>query len=273
LFHIPQLKQMQINWNASAKHLFLILFGSVFFQSTCFGWGQIGHRSIGKIAESHLSPIAKANLEKLMGFESLAQASTWMDEVRSDSTYDYMKDWHWVSIPDSSNYESSVKNPNGDVISTIERILSELENGKEMTLQQEHNYIRILCHLIGDIHQPLHVGNGNDRGGNAVKVTWFWDEETNLHHVWDSDIISQKKLSYTELAEFSDHSTYRERQEWQSQGVRVWARESMALRAQVYDLPEDKMLSYKYVYKNWSTVMLRINQAGVRLRDLCAHEK
>jgi len=229
LFHIPQLKQMQINWNASAKHLFLILFGSVFFQSTCFGWGQIGHRSIGKIAESHLSPIAKANLEKLMGFESLAQASTWMDEVRSDSTYDYMKDWHWVSIPDSSNYESSVKNPNGDVISTIERILSELENGKEMTLQQEHNYIRILCHLIGDIHQPLHVGNGNDRG---------------------------------------DHSTYRERQEWQSQGVRVWARESMALRAQVYDLPEDKMLSYKYVYKNWSTVMLRINQAGVRLAGI-----
>jgi len=245
----------------------LLLIG-ILVPSNLWAWGQTGHRAIGKIAEDYLSPIAKANLEKLMGFESLAEASTWMDEVRSDSTYDHMKDWHWVTIPDSSNYESTEKNPNGDCISTIERIINELENGTELTLQQEHNYIRILCHLIGDIHQPLHVGNGKDRGGNKVKVTWFWDEETNLHHVWDSDIIDQKKLSYTELADFSDHSTYRERQDWQSQGVRVWARESMALRSQVYDLPEDKMLSYKYVFKNWSAVKLRLNQAGVRLAGI-----
>ncbi|MFT4661089.1 MAG: hypothetical protein ACI8XB_001360 [Patiriisocius sp.] len=233
-----------------------------------FPWGQTGHRAIGKIAENHLTPITRANLERLMGYESLGQSGTWMDEVRSDSTYNFMKDWHWVTIPDSCTYEACDKNPHGDAIATIERIISELETRRDLSLSEEHNYIRILCHLVADIHQPLHVGNGTDRGGNDVKVTWFWDEETNLHRVWDSHMIDQKKLSFTELAEFADHSTFRQRQDWQNQGVRVWARESKALRDEIYDLPEDKMLSYKYLYRHWPTVKDRLMLAGIRLAGI-----
>ena len=55
-------------------------------------------------------------------------------------------------------------------------------------------------HIVGDLHQPLHVGNGKDRGGNDVKLDFFW-ESSNLHRIWDSGIIDQQKLSYTEYSD------------------------------------------------------------------------
>ncbi|MEJ2004379.1 MAG: S1/P1 nuclease, partial [Cyclobacteriaceae bacterium] len=83
-----------------------------------FSWGQIGHRTIGKIANQHLKNRTKRQLAQIMGHESLAIASTWMDEVRSDSNYDYMTDWHWVTIPEGKTYAETDKNPNGDIIAT-----------------------------------------------------------------------------------------------------------------------------------------------------------
>lgn len=250
--------------------IYSLLFIGLFFFTPKQGnaWGQTGHRAIGQIAEKYLTPIAKANLDKLLDNESLAEVSNWMDEIKSDSLYDYMMDWHWVSIPDSCNYDTCEKNPNGDVIETIERILSDLENNQNISFQQEQMYIKMLVHLIGDVHQPLHVGSGEDRGGNDVKVTWFWDEETNLHRVWDSHMIQKKELSFTELADFADDSTPRDRNEWESTGVRVWAQESKDLRAAAYELPEDKMLSYRYMFDHWDTVQLRLTQAGVRLAGI-----
>jgi len=164
-----------------------------------FPWGQTGHRTIGKIASKHLQNRTKRQLAQIMGHESLAIASTWMDEVRSDDSYDYMADWHWVTIPDGKRYEETEKNPNGDIIATLERLIAELKQGHEsMPVEKQREYIRIICHLVGDIHQPLHVGTGLDRGGNDAKVTWFWSNETNLHSVWDTRMIEEKKFSYTE---------------------------------------------------------------------------
>jgi hypothetical protein len=201
-----------------------------------------------------------------MGHESLAIASTWMDEVRSDNSYDYMTDWHWVTIPEGGIYDSTEKNPNGDIIATLERIIQELSTQKDtMPVEKQREYIRILAHLVGDIHQPLHVGTGLDRGGNDAKVTWFWATETNLHSVWDSRIIAHKELSYTELAAAVDHTLKSDIELWQRDSVRDWAKESMSYRKNVYNLPDDNNLAYRYVYDNWDIVQLRIQQAGIRL--------
>ena len=93
-------------------------------------WGQTGHRATGWIAEKYLSKKAKREMDRILAGQSLAIASTWMDEIRSDSTYNYTADWHWVTIQDGQTYEQSVKNPNGDVIQTIERIITELKSKK-----------------------------------------------------------------------------------------------------------------------------------------------
>lgn len=228
-----------------------------------FAWGPTGHRVTGKIAEVYLTKKAKKKLDQVLKGKSLAEVSTWMDEIRSDDQYDYTHDWHWVTLPDGMTYEQAEKNPKGDAIASIERLMDELEKGGLSPLQ-EAEHVKILVHLIGDIHQPLHVGTGEDRGGNDVKVKWF-RAESNLHRVWDSGMIDHKKYSYTELAEIIDKTTKQDIEKWQAATVRDWAEESKALREQVYDLPGDKNMGYKYVYHNWETVELRLLQAGVRL--------
>lgn len=234
----------------------------VFLAMNAFGWGPTGHRVTGWIAEKYLNKKARAAVEKLLDRQSLAMASTWMDEIKSDSAFDYMTDWHWVTIPFGETYEQSAKNPNGDIIQTIERSIAGLKS-KKLSGEEQARHIRILIHLIGDVHQPLHVGGRNDRGGNEIKVMWF-RSDSNLHRVWDSDMIDDTKLSYSELAQSLDKPSDIELKSWQKSSVRDWARESQSYEKQVYDIGNGR-LGYRYAYLYWHIVRHRLLQAGVRL--------
>ena len=83
------------------------LFLLILISLSGFCWGPTGHRVVGLIAEKHLSAKAKKNIAKILGQQSLAEVSTWMDEIRSDSTYNYTTDWHWVTIETGKNYDQS----------------------------------------------------------------------------------------------------------------------------------------------------------------------
>ncbi len=235
----------------------------VFLSFQVFSWGVTGHRVVGKVAESYLSKKAKKKLAAILDNESLAEVSNWMDDIKSERSYDYAYDWHWVTIPSGQTYEQAEKNPKGDVIATVRRIIEELKKGG-LEKQKEAEHVKMLVHLIGDIHQPLHVGTGEDKGGNDLKVEWF-REKSNLHRVWDSDMINHKRYSYTELADIVTNVSNTQVKEWQADPLTEWAMESMELRNQVYTIPENKKMSYRYMYDNWSTVELRLVQAGVRL--------
>jgi hypothetical protein len=230
-------------------------------------WGLTGHRAIGQVAENHLSKKTKTKVKSILGYETLPIVSIWMDEERSNPDYDHVTYWHWVTIPDGMTYEESEKNPKGDIIATIDRLIKELKAGG-LTKEQEAIHLKMLVHFVGDIHMPLHVGKEGDKGGNGVKVKWFWNDDTNLHTVWDSKIIDEKQLSYTELAAAIDHPTESQINQWQSEGIVTWTKESMELRDQVYNLPDNKELSYHYLYDNWGTVQHRLLQAGVRLAGI-----
>ncbi len=234
----------------------------IFISSLAFGWGATGHRVTGWVASKYLSKKAKRELKRVLNGQSIAMASTWMDEVRSDSTFDYMNDWHWVTIPDGQTYDQTEKNPNGDIIATLERVIAELRSGR-LDAAKEAEYVKILIHLIGDVHQPLHVGGGNDKGGNDVKVMWF-RVDSNLHRVWDSDMIDDTRLSYTELAESLQEPGRDVMKQWQNAGVRDWANESRDLRKEVYDYDRTR-LSYEYSFRKFHLVRTRLLQAGVRL--------
>lgn len=232
---------------------------------SAWAWGPTGHRVTGYIAEKYMTKKAKKTVRRILGGHSLAMVSTWMDEVRSDSAYNYMTDWHWVTIPDGQTYEQAEKNPKGDIIMTIERIITELKS-KKLSPREEAERIKVLVHLVGDIHQPLHVGRGDDRGGNDIRVTWF-RTDSNLHRVWDSDMIDDTRLSYTELAESLLAPTDSLLKAWQRSNVRDWAYESMNYRKQVYDIG-NKRLGYEYTYKYFYIVRERLLQAGIRLAGL-----
>lgn len=230
-----------------------------------FAWGSTGHRVVGLIAEHHLSPEAKAATADLLAGDSLARVGFWADEIKSDPAWDKAAPWHYVNLDDDERYENTAKSPKGDVIEAIQRFEAVLRD-RGAPRESRVEALKFLVHLVGDVHQPFHVGRGSDRGGNSVLVTWF-DEVSNLHSVWDSGMIESTGLSYTELADFIDRSTPTEVNALQSSDVFEWARESQALRPTVYAIG-DARLGYTYSYRMMPIVERRLREAGLRLAGL-----
>lgn len=226
-------------------------------------WGQVGHFATGEVAERYLTEKTRAEVQRVLGGASIASATTWMDEVRPTPEYSYSRDWHWVTVPPGETYEESEKNPNGDVIAALERKISQLKAG-DLAEREEREKLKMVIHMIGDIHQPLHVGTGEDRGGNEVVVYWE-GQETNLHRVWDTHMIVSLGMDYQEFARHVNTATEEQVREWQSASVRDWARESISYRDNVYDLPEDRQLGVEYRDRNIALVEKRVLQGGVRM--------
>ena len=226
-------------------------------------WGLTGHRVVGQIAEQYLSKKSAREVEKIIGTESLADVANWMDFIKSDPTYDFMGPWHYCTIPDGKTYAEAGTPEEKDIIWALDKFRNDLVSDTT-SLETKRIALKSVVHLIGDLHQPLHVGNGKDRGGNDVKIKYFW-ESSNLHRIWDSGMIDGQNLSYTEWVKKINHPTKAEIEKWQSSSVLDWAAESMALRPSVYDIGDSKNLTYRYNYDHIDQVELRLLQAGVRL--------
>ena len=232
--------------------------------SYLYGWGNIGHRVIGRVAEDRLSNKAKREIKTIMGHHDLAYLSFWSDEIRSDPNWSHASTWHYATIPDGENYAKGKHR--GDIIEKIKEF-SEIANSSKAQAQERQEAIKWLVHLIGDLHQPLHVGNGKDRGANSVKIKWF-NKPTNLHKVWDEKLLDYQKLSYTEYANFLklkfDENTCRK---WLVGDIISFAHESREYRKACYDFEGDN-LAYKYTFKTRPILDMRLMQAGIRLADL-----
>ena len=229
-----------------------------------FPWGANGHRAVGRIAERHLSEAAARGVASILGSESLAQAATWPDEIRSDPSRDRAKPWHFVDLDDGETYDPA-KYPEGNAVEAIDRF-GKVVRDPQADRTARIEALRFLVHFVGDLHQPLHVGRRGDRGGNSIQVTWF-GEATNLHSVWDEKILEAEKLSYTEVVDFVDHPTLDEVRTWQASVPVDWMKESAELRARAYEIGDGK-LNYTYQYRNIPLVKRRLLQAGVRLAGL-----
>ncbi|MDA1016996.1 MAG: S1/P1 nuclease [Planctomycetota bacterium] len=231
------------------------------------GFGQTGHRAVGHIAQRHLTQQALAAVKAILGNETLAEVSTYADEIRSNPDFDYTKTWHYVNIPNGKNYDTAPLNSDGDAIEAIERFTKTLRS-KNATDKERVFALKWLGHLVGDIHQPLHVGRAEDFGGNKITCKWF-GKSTNLHTVWDSKLIEATELSDTEFAKVCDKASAAEKQKWQNSTVRDWASESLKHRAQAYKEPLPTTAgSYRYSHDNLPLVKKRVNQAGIRLAGL-----
>ena len=236
-----------------------------FAAAPALAWGPTGHRVVGRIAERHLAPETAREVAAILGTERLAYAGTWADDIRSDPAWAKAETWHYVTIPAGVTYAASKKEPKGDVLEAIARFERGLaDRGASRPLRQEA--IRWLVHLVGDLHQPMHVGQREDRGGNEVVVLWF-GEPSNLHAVWDSGMIDRMDLSSTELAEKIDVALPAQVTSWQATSPLEWADESRAASDPAYVLG-DRRLSYKYLYEHTPVVERRLLQAGIRLAGL-----
>lgn len=236
------------------------------------GWGQNGHRIVGEIAERHLSEAARQGVLAILGEdESLAEAATWPDEIRSDPAWSLAALWHFMSIDDHETLATTARSEEGDVLEAMKRFEAVLRD-PEAPKEKKVEALRFYVHFVGDVHQPLHVGRRDDQGGNRIRVRWF-REPRNLHSVWDSGLIESEELSFTEYVRFIDDATPEEIAAWQAAPYEEWVRESFCLRDGVYDFGleaaleagEEPSLSYGYAFHQGPTVDRRLLQAGIRL--------
>jgi hypothetical protein len=227
------------------------------------GWGATGHRVVADIAQRHLSPKAQAAVSELLDGRSMADVSTWMDEVRRDPKYRHTSTWHWVTIPDGQTYASSAKNPKGDVVEATGRTATTLGD-KSATREERKLALMFLIHLVGDLHQPLHVGNGLDKGGNEFQVRWG-NRGSNLHRVWDSGIIDLMSESREDLLAQIPTAHRRTLRAWQSGSAVDWAQECVEVRPGIYSVSRGDRLGEPYAKAHWDLVKTQLHKAGVRL--------
>jgi hypothetical protein len=226
---------------------------------------------VAKLAEPYLSEEARAGINAIIGTENhLWELSTWPDEIRSDPTsWGYTFPWHYMSIDDNEDiYANFPRSENGDVLTGINTMAARI-NDPSLSVQQRWEALAFYVHLVGDIHQPLHVGNRSDRGGNDVRVDWF-GQPTNLHSVWDSKIIDHWGLSFSELVTSLDENIILTDSPETHLAPIEWAAESKTLRAQCYqrldtDNGDNPNLGYEYAYYNSELVRDRLRLAGYRL--------
>lgn len=237
----------------------------LFTPANAFAWGQTGHRVTGAIAEPLLSRKASRAIRAIIGSETLAEASTWPDEMRSSPEEFWQttaSPWHYVTVPPGQTYAQVGAPSEGDAVTALRQFAATLRN-RNAPLAERQLALRFTVHIIGDLHQPLHVGNGADRGGNDVRVSFFGDR-TSLHAVWDSGLIDRRQLSYTEWnAWLSRHITPQLRREWSNPDPLVWIAESATIRDTIY--PAGDTLGYDYVFQHRQTVDTRLMQGGVRI--------
>lgn len=228
-------------------------------------WGQTGHRVTGKIAELYLTPEAQRAINLILDYETLAEISTYADENKSNPEHFWQKvagPYHYVTVPAGKSYDEVAAPASGDSYTALKMFTKTLKD-PQASRADKQLALKMIVHIIGDLHQPLHAGNGTDRGGNDVKVNFFW-EESNLHRVWDSGLIDRKQLSYTEWYEFLAPKISAElATQWYTLDPLVYIAESTKIRDTIY--PDSDKLSWQYLYDHTPVMKLRLQQAGVRI--------
>lgn len=255
--------------NISKKIVIISLFFYLPFATNA--WGVLGHRIVGQIADSYLTPNTKKEITKILGNESLAMATNWADFIKSDTTMAYLSKWHYVDVNGGMSYpefQSYLKNDTAtDAYTKLNFLIKELKN-IHLAKDKKAMYLKLLIHIVGDIHQPLHVGHIDDEGGNKIKVTWM-GTPTNMHSVWDSKLIDFQQLSYTEYTTAINHTTAAQRIALQKQPLSDWIYQTYQLAQKVYsDVKPDDKLGYLYNYNYIVILNQQLVTGGVHLAGL-----
>ena len=228
-------------------------------------WGKTGHRATGAIAEKHLTKKARKAIEKILNGQSLAFVANYADDIKSDPDYRKYGSWHYVNIdPDKSEYNIEEAYEGGDLVQAIRKCKAVLMD-KNAPQEEKHFYLKMLVHFMGDLHQPLHTGRSADKGGNDIQLRWF-NDGSNLHRVWDSEMINFYDMSYSELAMNTKDLSKSQIKSIQNGKLLDWMYESREMANKVYaSVEKGEKLGYSYMYKWMPEVLEQLQKGGLRL--------
>ncbi len=247
----------------------LVFFMLLTQSQNVLAWGMTGHRVISEIAEQHLTKKAKRNIEKLIGHQKIAYWSNWADFIKSspDSVLLKTGSWHFLNTPGNLTHEQFLvelqNSPEQNLYKAYQRVKKEVAN-KDLSIEQRQQAFYFMVHLLGDAHQPMHVSRAEDLGGNKIAVTFF-GRGSNIHRVWDSDLVDNEKWSYSEYARVLDYEKYFYNQ-YTNSTFEDWLYESHQLANIIYDdVAKNNKLSYDYIFRFKDPMENALLKAGLRL--------
>ena len=238
-----------------------------FASSSMDDWGQTGHRVVGEIATQYLNKKAKRAISNLLNGSSLAYVSTYPDEIKSDDHFDSYSSYHYINLELGGEYDVQNTNRKGDLYLGIQNAINVLSD--ESASEEDKTFqLKLLVHFIGDLHQPMHIGREEDRGGNRIRLKWF-GKPSNLHRLWDTNLIEYFNMSYTEWAINFPKQNWKTQKELQSSSVLDWIEESHNLVETIYRAtPENSSLGYEYTYIYKETLRTQLLKGGIRLAGI-----
>ncbi|KAJ4976219.1 hypothetical protein NE237_001325 [Protea cynaroides] len=276
--------------------VFLLLSVAVVFFSAsgAHAWSKEGHVMTCRIAQSLLDPAASEVVRHLLPEYvdgDLSALCTWPDQIRHWYKYRWSSPLHFIDTPDdacSFNYARDCHDPHGVenmcVAGAVQNYTSQLMHYKEGSSDRRYNMTEaliFLSHFMGDVHQPMHVGFSSDEGGNTINLRWY-RHKSNLHHVWDREIIltAEKELYDNDMDSFQEdiqnnftHGAWSDDlASWTACDDLLtcptkWAEESINLACKwgYKGVTAGETLAEEYFNSRFSIVTKRIAQGGVRL--------
>ena len=249
-----------------------LLIGVLMVPCAC-AFGPEGHLLAGAVAERHLCADARTAVDRLLEGQSLGQAGRWPDWIRSDPEWQHTRAWHYINVGDDESIEQVSNGDHQDVVWAIQHFDRRLAD-ETVTAEERATALRFLAHFTADLHQPLHVGRAEDRGGNQIAVR-VGQRNTNLHAVWDAQALLKDERQARGLTRDQQVEALIVRAQGRVAALQAdppldWARESQALRALVYAFPAaegDAAAPLDSIYLGVATdiVQSRLSEAGVRL--------
>ncbi len=253
-------------WRSCAAHwwaavVFCAVACTLALPMPVYAWGADGHRIVARLAQGQLSPAARAEVTKLLALEpgaTLESVSTWADETRAPGT----APWHYVNFPRAAacSYDSASMCAGGQcVVGAIEQQLAVLTS--TATDEERLRALKYIVHFVGDVHQPLHAGYADDRGGNSYQLQAF-GHGTNLHSLWDSGLILNWPGG---LAALFDAAAADKSAVSAAGDPAAWAEESCRIVEQSGFYPATHKLEPEYAQRWAPTLVHQLAAAGNRL--------
>lgn len=245
--------------------LFLLLF---LFSVHTFGFGPMGHQIVADIAYKNVNCKTKKKIDQLLGKRGIIYTSSWADEIKSDNEYAYSYNWHFQNLKDSLQFEDIkylMKNPKAEgkhLFFALDSISKTLKKG-----QENKEALKFIVHFVGDLHQPLHLGRFSDLGGNKIEIKWFGNR-IRLHQLWDSQIVDERKFSYTEYSQYLQDKYKKERKFFKKQSLENSIWETYELQQKIYSYDYTNLNAYLYIYQFKDDKDRQLYKAGIQLAKL-----
>ena len=275
-----------------------LLLSTVLGAGHAAAWGPEGHAIVAEIAEARLTDAARAQVAQLLSQEShehLDQVASWADDYRV--SHSETGGWHYVDIPlSAAGYDANRDCGGGNcVVAQIQSFAATLGN-KDAAPADRLMALKFVVHFVGDIHQPLHAEDDDDKGGNDVHITYF-GKSTNLHSVWDGRIIEQAlgvtlgpsfapnlAAAQQVAAVLGSNVSTNQAAKWAPTGLTSqldvvpaqWANESHLLAQTAYrnlpPSPRPEAWDRRYQVEAWPVVEDQLTRARVRLAEVLNEE-